>query len=155
MTAIRVRRAVLSDLPVLIEFHRGVVLAERPFDSTLKSGDIRYYDLEGLLKAQNVWFALAEADGVPVGCGFVRIDEAKPYLNYPRVGYLGLMFVMPEHRGRGVNGHIIEALKAHCRERGVFELHLEVYPDNQNAVGAYRKAGFAPYMLEMRMALKD
>ena len=155
MTAIHVRRASLADLDQLVEFHRGVVFAERPFDSTLKSGDIRYYDLTGLLGAENVWFGLAEADGVPVGCGFVRIDAAKPYLNYPRLGYLGLMYVSPDYRGRGVNGIIMEALKAHCRECGVFELHLEVYPDNANAVRAYEKAGFVPYMLNMRMALKD
>ncbi len=155
MTGINIRRASLEDLATIVEFHRGVVLAERPFDSTLKSGDIRYYDLEGLLRADNVWFAIAEAQGVPAGCGFVRIDTAKPYLNYPRVGYLGLMYVAPAHRGRGVNGLIIEALKAHCRARGVLELHLDVYPDNANAVRAYQKAGFAPYMLEMRMALTD
>jgi GNAT superfamily N-acetyltransferase len=155
MTAINVRRASLADLDTIAQFHRGVVLAERPFDSTLKSGDIRYYDLEGLLRADNVWFGIAEVEGVPAGCGFVRIDTAKPYLNYPRVGYLGLMYVEPAHRGRGVNGLIIEALKAHCRERGVFELHLDVYPDNASAVRAYQKVGFVPYMLEMRMALKE
>ena len=54
MTGINIRRASLEDLGTIVEFHRGVVLAERPFDSTLKSGDIRYYDPELFFKRKNI-----------------------------------------------------------------------------------------------------
>jgi ribosomal protein S18 acetylase RimI-like enzyme len=153
MTPITVRRATSADLDAILRFQQGVVDAERPYDSTLKDGAIRYYDFEQLLNSEQVHFVIAEADGAAIGCGFARIDTAKPYVKYDRAGYLGLMFVEPAYRGRGVNSAVIVELKRWCRARGVQELRLEVYPDNASAVKAYEKAGFMPQMLEMRMPL--
>ena len=153
MTPITVRGATCADIDAILRFQQGVVDAERPYDSTLKDGAIRYYDFEQLLNSAQVHFVIAEVDGAAIGCGFARIDTAKPYVKYDRVGYLGLMFVEPAYRGRGVNSAVIVELKRWCRARGVRELRLEVYPDNASAVKAYEKAGFTPQMLEMRMPL--
>lgn len=153
MPTITLRRATVSDLNTILRFQQGVVDAERPYDSTLKCGAIRYYDFEQLLNSEQVHFVIAEADGVAVGCGFARIEAAKPYVKHDRLGYLGLMFVEPAHRGRGVNSAVIGELKRWCRAAGVRELRLEVYPGNLNAVKAYQKAGFTPQMLEMRLPL--
>jgi GNAT superfamily N-acetyltransferase len=154
MNMLAIRRASLRDLGVILRFQRGVVDAERPYDSTLKDGAIRYYDFEQLLNSEQVHFVIAELDGAAIGCGFARVDAAKPYVKHDRVGYLGLMFVEPAHRGRGVNSAVIVELKRWCRTRGVHELRLEVYPGNASAVKAYEKAGFMPQMLEMRMPLE-
>lgn len=147
------RPATVADLPVLESFQQGIVTAERPFDPTLRAGDVRYYDLAALVVSPAVHFLVAERDGEPVGCGFVRLDEAKSYLCHARQGYLGLMYVQPAHRGRGINGQILAELARWCREQGVLELRLEVYPANEAAVRAYAKAGFLPYMLQMRLGL--
>jgi GNAT superfamily N-acetyltransferase len=153
MTSIAIRRAMPGDLGAILRFQQGVVDAERPYDATLKDGAIRYYDFEQLLNSEQVHFVIAEVDGVAIGCGFARVDTAKPYVKHDRVGYLGLMFVEPAYRGRGVNSAVIVELKRWCRSRGVQELRLEVYPGNASAVKAYEKAGFMPQMLEMRMPL--
>jgi GNAT superfamily N-acetyltransferase len=153
MNMIAIRRASLRDLGVILRFQQGVVDAERPYDSTLKDGAIRYYDFEQLLNSEQVYFVIAEVDGAAIGCGFARIDTAKPYVKHDRLGYLGLMFVEPEYRGRGVNSAVIVDLKRWCRSQGVRELRLEVYPGNASAVKAYEKAGFMPQMLEMRAPL--
>jgi GNAT superfamily N-acetyltransferase len=153
MNMIAIRRASLRDLGVILRFQQGVVDAERPYDSTLKDGAIRYYDFEQLLNSEQVYFVIAEVDGAAIGCGFARIDTAKPYVKHDRLGYLGLMFVEPEYRCRGVNSAVIVDLKRWCRSQGVRELRLEVYPGNASAVKAYEKAGFMPQMLEMRAPL--
>jgi GNAT superfamily N-acetyltransferase len=153
MTPITVRRATSADLDAILRFQQGVVDAERPYDSTLKDGAIRYYDFEQLLNSEQVHFVIAEVDGVAIGCGFARIEMAKPYVKHERLGYLGLMFVEPAYRGRGVNSAVIVELKRWCRASGVRELRLEVYPGNASAVKAYEKGGFMPQMLEMRMPL--
>jgi GNAT superfamily N-acetyltransferase len=153
MTPITVRRATFDDLDAILRFQQGVVDAERPYDSTLKDGAIRYYDFEQLLNSEQVHFVIAEVDGVAIGCGFARIEMAKPYVKHDRVGYLGLMFVELAYRGRGVNSAVIVELKRWCRSRSVRELRLDVYPGNASAVKAYEKAGFMPQMLEMRMPL--
>ena len=47
MEEIIIRKATLNDIEILRRFEQGVISAERPFDPTLKKGDIFYYDLEG------------------------------------------------------------------------------------------------------------
>jgi hypothetical protein len=42
---ITIRPAVNADLPKLAEFLQFLVIAERPFDPTLKEGEIFYYDI--------------------------------------------------------------------------------------------------------------
>jgi GNAT superfamily N-acetyltransferase len=154
-TEVLIRPAVLRDLDSLVRFQRGVVDAERPFDATLRHGDIRYYDIERLIDVENARFLIAQAAEKIVGCGFARIEAAKGYLKHAEHAYLGLMFVEPAHRGLGINGKIIEELKVWCRHRQVRELRLEVYRGNAAALNAYAKAGFIEHMVEMRMALVD
>lgn len=154
MSAISLRRADHRDLATILRFQQGVVDAERPYDETLKDGAIRYYDFEQLLNSQQVYFLIAESSNEPIGCGFARLEAAKSYVKHDRVGYLGLMYVQPAFRGRGVVGAIIDELKDWCRLSGVRELRLEVYPDNARAVKAYERAGFRPQMLEMRLPLE-
>ena len=153
MSELILRTATSADLIELENFEQGVITAERPFDSTLKPDGVRYYDLAALVSSPDAHFLIAEMASRPVGCGFARLDAAKAYLRHARHGYLGLMYVVPEYRGRGINGRILQALSGWCRERGVCELRLDVYSRNEPAVRAYLKAGFEPHMLEMRLGL--
>jgi GNAT superfamily N-acetyltransferase len=155
MSPLHIRAARETDLGTLVRFQQGIVDAERRYDATLREGGIRYYDIEELVRAEHARFLIAEWDGVAVGCGFARIEAAKPYLKHARQAHLGLMYVDPAFRGRGVNARLLEELVAWCRSRGVRELRLEVYPDNVSARHAYEKAGFSGYMLEMRLALEE
>jgi ribosomal protein S18 acetylase RimI-like enzyme len=157
MTAqpILIRRATPADLADLNRFQDGVVEAERAYDPTLQEGPVEYYDVAGMLTSDQVLFLVAEEHGRLVGCGFARLEPTKPYLRHDRRGYLGMMFVEPVHRGRGINGRIVDALKEWCRSRHVSELRLEVYRDNRAALGAYEKAGFRELFVEMRMNLND
>jgi ribosomal protein S18 acetylase RimI-like enzyme len=84
----------------------------------------------------------------------VRIENAKPYLQHKQHGYLGFMYVKPEHRGKGINGKIMEALTTWSAGQGVTELRLEVYCLNESAIKAYEKIGFTRHMIEMRMEIE-
>jgi GNAT superfamily N-acetyltransferase len=151
--AVTLKRATQSDIPALQNFQQQIIAAERPFDRTLADGPIRYYDLEHMVGSDNVEMLVASCNGALVGCGFARIEAAKPYLRHRREGYLGLMYVAPDHRGRGVNQKIVQALKSWCRERGVTELRLDVYDGNVAAIRAYEKEGFSRHLIEMRMSI--
>lgn len=147
------RKAQPSDLNTLLSFEQGIITAERPFDSTLKEGEIHYYDLAKLIDDPSFEVIVAELDGEVIGSGYARITRSKDYLKHDRHCYLGFMYVKPEHRGKGVNNLVLEALKQWTRSQGVNELRLEVYNDNQPAIRAYKKAGFTPNLLEMRMGI--
>jgi GNAT superfamily N-acetyltransferase len=112
---------------------------------------VRYYDIEAILHSADARFAVAESGRELIGCGFARIEPAKPFLNHDRHAYLGLMYVDPRHRGRGVNRRIIDDLKDWCRARQVYELKLDVYAGNHSAVHAYEKSGFEGLLLQMRV----
>lgn len=151
---VTIREATLGDLPTLLEFEQGVIEAERPMDAGLKLGPINYYDIERLITSSDIRLAVAEIDSTLVGCGYARLEEAKPYLQYDRQAYLGFMYVRPDFRGRGINQFILDDLYRWTLSRGVTEVCLEVYPTNTAAIRAYEKVGFKPYLLQMHLTLK-
>ena len=154
MEQIIIREANLQDLDTLLEFEQGIVTAERPYDPTLKPGRINYYDLAAYITDNEIGVFVAELDSVVVGSGYALIRDAKPYLKHQQYAYLGFMYVAPAQRGKGVNKRIIDALKTWALERGITEIRLEVYADNQAAIKAYSKVGFTPNLLEMRINLE-
>lgn len=155
MEQITTRKAQLSDLEILLTFEQGIIKAERPFDPTLKDGEIHYYDIEWMIATPHVEVIVAEINGELIGSAYARIEDSKIYLKHPKHAYLGFMYVKPEHRGKGVNNVIIEALKQWVISRGVTEMRLEVYNENLPAIKAYEKAGFTPNLLEMRIGLGE
>ena len=146
-----VRTALAEDLEVLLEFEQGIIEAERPFDSTIKEGEIHYYDLGQLIESPNAEVVVAEIDHQIIGSGYAVIRNAQAYLKHSRYAYLGFMYVKPEHRGKGINRAILEALKQWVISQKITEIRLEVYDDNDIAKNAYQKAGFKAHLLEMRM----
>lgn len=154
MSTVIIRPAVLNDLPVLAEFLQLLVNAERPFDVTLEEGDLIYYDLKELIERDNSELLVLEKDGKLVGCGYAQIRAAKTYLRYKEYAHLGFMYVQPEYRGQGLNQRLIEGLKAWVRLKGVKEVRLEVYTENNAAVRAYEKAGFKQLLTEMRYEIE-
>jgi GNAT superfamily N-acetyltransferase len=156
MEHITIRRAVLEDMDTLLQFEQGVIKAERPFDPTLRPGKIHYYDLPAMIAADHIELLVAVGpDGGPIGSGYARIEEAKHYLRHLQHAYLGFMYVLPEHRGKGINLRIITALKDWSLTKGITEMKLDVYSDNAAAIKAYEKAGFTPYLLDMRLGIGE
>ena len=147
------RPATLDELPILLEFEQGIIDAERPFDPTLKGGHINYYDLEAFVQADDVEVLVAEIEGRVVGSGYIKIKEGKVYHKHDRYGYVGFVYVRPEHRGKGVARQIINGLSEWALSQGISEIRLDVYAENASAIRAYEKAGFSENLVEMRINL--
>ncbi len=148
-----IRKAELKDLDTLLVFEQGVISAERPFDPTLKTGHTNYYDIELMITADHIELLVAEIDNELIGSGYARIEDAKPYLQHSQHAYLGFMYVVPGHRGKGINKMIIDALAAWSLSQQIAELRLDVYYENEAAIRAYEKFGFTKHMVSMRMGL--
>ena len=153
MEHIITRTATLADLDTLLEFEQGIIQTERPFDPTLKDGNINYYDIAAMIQAPHVEVLVAETGSEIIGSGYARIEDSKVYLKHPKHAYLGFMYVKPEYRGKGVNKQVIAALQQWAIGRGITEFRLDVYSDNLPAVKAYEKIGFSKHLIEMRMGL--
>ncbi len=151
MEEIVIRKATLNDLETLLLFEQGVINAERPFDSTLKTEPTHYYDIKEMINASHVEIVVAEIRSEIIGSGYARIESAKPYLKHQKHAYLGFMYVVPDYRGKGVIQKIIEALKQWAISQNITEMRLEVYQNNLAAIKAYEKIGFTKHMIQMRM----
>lgn len=151
MEEILIRPATLADLPILLHFEQGVITAERPFNPTIRPGNINYYNIPGMIEADHIQLLVAEERGELIASGYARIEPAdRHYLTYSQRGYLGFMYTDPAHRGKGVNQRIVAALGEWVASRGIVELVLEVYSDNEPAIRAYEKAGFKRHLITMR-----
>lgn len=155
MSNFTVRAATLSDLPILSEFEQGIVRAERPYDHTLKPDPINYYDVAELIESDSAEVAVAEQAGRLIASGYARKQRARSYVQPDYLAFIGFLYVVPDWRGKGVNQAVLEHLFEWARTQGLPDIHLTVYPENQPAIRAYEKMGFAPYILEMRVNLDE
>ncbi|PXW11004.1 ribosomal protein S18 acetylase RimI-like enzyme [Chryseobacterium sp. CBTAP 102] len=146
------RQATEQDLEILLEFEQGVVTAERPFNSTLIDGEIHYYDLKSLIQSPEATLIVAEENNEIIASGYALIKKAeKNYYRFKEYAYLGFMYLKPEYRGKGINKVITDELIAWAKSRGINEVRLEVYAQNESAIKAYEKAGFESHILMMRL----
>ena len=152
MDTIHIRSATQNDLKVLRTFEQGVIKAERPYDVTLDADPITYYDLGELIQNDNALVVVAETNGTVIASGFALVKPAKHYLDHDHFAYLGFMYTRPEYRGKGVNARIVERLKQWSFAKGLKEIRLTVYNDNQSAIKAYEKVGFKKHIITMRLA---
>ncbi|WP_426791515.1 GNAT family N-acetyltransferase [Sphingobacterium sp. WOUb80] len=148
-----IRQAQENEINLLIKFEQGIVEAERPFDNTLKDGEIHYYDLLELIRSEEAEVLVAVVEDQLIGSGYAKLLDAKPYQKYKKYAYLGFMYVEPAYRGQGINKLILERLISWAKARNISEVRLQVYDENTIAKNAYHKVGFKPNLLEMRMEI--
>lgn len=96
-----VRMATEADLPQLLLFEQGIIIAERRFTRML-ADPISYYDIPALVQNPQVDFVVAEEQGKLVACGYARVEPMKHYYGAEPQGYLGFMYVVPEKEVRAL-----------------------------------------------------
>jgi len=148
-----IRKALLEDKTCLLNLEQKVVEAERPYNSTIKSEDAFYYDLNTLLIDDDSHVVVAQVNGQIIGTGYAQIRQSKKSLKHSKHSYLGFMFVEPEHRGCGINKQIMDNLINWSKGQGIFDFYLDVYDGNDAAIRAYEKVGFSKSLVEMKINL--
>jgi putative acetyltransferase len=88
------------------------------------------------LERPDVRFLVARADGRAVGCGAYRRLDAEH-------GEIKRMFVSPAMRGARIGQAVLAALERHAQADGLTRLSLETGISQPEAIGLYRKAGYA------------
>jgi len=92
--------------------------------------------LPGRYAAPGGCLLLANVGDRPAGC--LGLREIGPGL-----GELKRLFVVPEHRGRGVGGRLIAGAIDRARRIGHARLVLDTRPEMRDALALYRRFGFA------------
>ncbi|MBT8184328.1 MAG: GNAT family N-acetyltransferase [Eudoraea sp.] len=151
MKNITIRQATIEDLPVLLNFEQELIKAERPFDVTIRPDPVSYYDIKGYILSKEVAVLVAEESGRIVSSGYALEKKARPYLDHREYAYLGFMYTLPPYRGKGINQKIVAQLIKWSEKRGLKEIRLTVYEENNSAIRAYEKVGFSRHISEMRL----
>ena len=152
---LKIRKATLNDLEILLEFEQHLINYERNLTSHIKDGHINYYDIGSFIKKPDAIVIVAETNGEIIGSGYALIRSNKTYKTPDKYVYLGFMYVKEEHRGKGVNKRIMNELIEWGKKSGYHIFKLDVYSNNSSAINAYQKAGFKGEELNMILNLKQ
>jgi ribosomal protein S18 acetylase RimI-like enzyme len=156
---LRIRKATLQDLEVLHELQLELAKYEYKLDKNLKNPlrvkeqYYKYYKRK--FKNEDCRFFVAEENRKVIGYIVGWIERLPGIYRHKKRGYVADVFVLEEHRGKGVGKKLLEALLKWFKSQKVRWIRLSVYSNNTNAVKVWKKLGFKDYVIEMEMSLKD
>jgi ribosomal protein S18 acetylase RimI-like enzyme len=88
------------------------------------------------------------SDHEPPKALLVAVDETDGVVGYtavhPEDGEMFLLFVHPEHLGRGIGRALLNAAHNSLRAAGCREAYLFVHEQNERAIAVYTAAGYRP-----------
>lgn len=140
MSLLRLRPAVASDVPVLLGFIRKLAEYERLSHECVATEAA----LTATMFGPRPWAeaVLAEWAGVPVGFALF-FHNYSTFLARPGL-YLEDVFVLPEHRGRGIGKALLQHLAKLAVERGCGRFEWSVLDWNEPSIEFYRSLGAVP-----------
>jgi ribosomal protein S18 acetylase RimI-like enzyme len=102
---------------------------------------------ERVLAEPDTFLLLAERDGRAVGCALVVVGGTEASIEVgERVADLDTLSVLPEERGQGLGGLLLDEVYAELRRRGIRELSLAVMEGNEDALRFYARRGLVRYL---------
>jgi ribosomal protein S18 acetylase RimI-like enzyme len=94
----------------------------------------------------------AEVDGALAGGLMGSYPELTPFVRQ-REARLNSLWVLPDHRGLGVGGLLVEAFLGWARERGAAYAVVTAFAANPSAIRLYERHGFGSHTVTLRTPL--
>jgi GNAT superfamily N-acetyltransferase len=137
---LRIRAAQPADVPVIADLIRQLAKFEKLENEVVLTEELLVIGLFGPHPyAETV---IAEEDGQPIGFALF-FHTFSTFLARPGI-YLEDLFVLAEHRGRGVGRALLAHLAHLAVERGCGRLEWAVLNWNQEAIRFYERLGARP-----------
>jgi GNAT superfamily N-acetyltransferase len=135
-----IRPGLREDVPLIAELIRGLALFEKLEHEVALTEERLASNLFGPHHYAET--LIAEEDGSPVGFALF-FHNFSTFLAQPGI-YLEDLFVVPEHRGRGVGRALLKELARLAVERDCARLEWSVLDWNREAIGFYERLGARP-----------
>lgn len=108
--------------------------------------DLVNYKPNNSMRASTMSSALS-----PVAC--LWIGNAIDQVQGDRHAHIFLLYVMPEHRRRGIGAALMQYAEDWAKGRGDRQIGLQVFTSNQPALSLYQKFGYQPQSIWMTKSL--
>ena len=139
MEEVTFRKAVREDVPLILEFIKGLAEYEKMSDEVVATDEILDEWLFDKEKAE-VIFAIAEGEEVGFALFFHNFST---FLGRAGI-YLEDLFVKPKYRGNGYGKAILKRLAQIAVERGCGRLEWSCLDWNQPSIDFYLSLGATP-----------
>ncbi len=139
-TGLSISIATEADLPLVLDFIRGLAEYERLADSVVATEEGLRATLFGPRPYAEC--VIARWQGEPAGFALF-FHNYSTFLGRPGV-YLEDLFVKPELRGKGVGRELLKYLAKVAVERNCGRLEWSVLDWNESAIGFYKSLGAVP-----------
>jgi GNAT superfamily N-acetyltransferase len=140
---IQIIPATPADVPVLLDLIRGLAAYEKLSHEVSATAEGLQAALFGPRPAAEAILArLADPAATPVGFA-VFFHNFSTFLGRPGI-YLEDLFVLPEHRSKGIGKALLLHISALAHERGCGRLEWAVLDWNRPAIEFYRTLGARP-----------
>ena len=149
-----IRRAQLGDVPAIEELSRILFgEMERLQPEYYREADQDRKFLLSVIAEEKGDILLAQEEGKILGFALVREEETPPFscMVPRRYAHLIDLVTAPGHRGRGVGGSLVRAVRQWAKERGLEYVELYVLSNNGNALRFYEGEGFREATRIMRL----
>jgi GNAT superfamily N-acetyltransferase len=137
---LRIRAGELADVPLIAELIRGLSVYEKLEGQVTMTEEKLTNALFGERRYAET--LIAEDGGAPVGFALF-FHNFSTFLAQPGI-YLEDLFVLPEHRGRGIGKSLLVELARVAVDRGCGRLEWAVLDWNRDAIGFYERLGAKP-----------
>jgi len=156
MTEIVVRAAEAIDKNVIIEMLQSLQDYERALHPGRRPGadvaEFRYKRITDAAENFNgaVLVALEKSEIVGLTAGWMIIDDDQLQdMEHREHGYISVLFVSPEHRGKDIAQKLLISIEQHLVSVGANRLSMNTLARNGPAVTASRAVGFEPFEVKL------
>jgi ribosomal protein S18 acetylase RimI-like enzyme len=136
---VNIREATPADEPTLLAFTEAIF--GENWDRPWRPPEITPKIFEGKL------VLLAENDGEAVGYAFGELDPQG-------YAHVNIVYVVPEHRRRGVTRALLAEFASRAREEGIEHMTLDVATRNEVGREVWRRMGFTEWALRLTVPLE-
>ena len=156
MSDITIRSALESDRENILELLQKLQNYEHALHAGRRPGDevdeFQYVRIIESTKSFNGAFLVAVEEDQIVGltAGWMIIDDNQlSEMPHREHGYISVLFVGEEHRGKNIAGLLLEAIQEHLVSVGATRLSINALARNGPIIAASRTFGFEPYEITL------
>ena len=152
---VTIERPTMRDADAIVELWVALAAGQRDYDSHLTAAPNRDRIRESITR-QIALSELQVARTEDRHVGFVMYAiEGSTFDRTATRGVIQNLYVVPDHRGRGIGSRLLEAAEADLRADGADVVGLEVMADNEAAQRFYARHGYEDHRVTLEKSVEN